>query len=48
LKTYSLRLDPKTVKELEDKGYNISELLRELLEQVAKTKKCPTCGTKLK
>lgn len=46
MKTYSLRLDPKTVKALEGKGYKLSELMRELLDKTAREKKCPTCGSK--
>lgn len=46
MKTYSLRLDPKTVKALEDKGYKLSELMRTLLDKTAREKKCPTCGSK--
>lgn len=47
-KVIAVRVEAETTEKLEKLEINLSSLLRELLEQHLKTKRCPTCGQHVK
>lgn len=44
LKPFSFRLDPDQVELARILGFDLNEVIRNELERITKSEKCPTCG----